>query len=130
MGKILVINDENRNKIQEAIDQAQEKAKVRLIDSDDVYAAIKAIEERLCFIPKKYWAGVSAKVNVHAQKFANSYNGIPEATLFEIEYKSGNWRLTDVYRGICKNKYVICDLTDTLKKEAVSRIVEYLEDGR
>ena len=113
-------------KINAAIAAAEGKAKVRKLTPKDVYNAISEIEDRLN-IPKKSMEGIKVVVDVNANTFPNAYKYIPESTYFESVFKSGSWKLTDVYRYKTAGKtcgYNV-SLTDNAKTAIISRLERF-----
>lgn len=92
-----------------AIAEAEKRARVRLIDAGDVIEALQEIEDALS-IPKKALVGIEASVDPNAQHIAKAYKGRPESTQFSAVYKSGGWRVVNIWRGDCRlpcNRYEI-----------------------
>ena len=112
--KTMIINETNRQKIEARIDAAQARARERLINYDQLLAAINKIEGKLN-ITKKALEGTRASVDIHAQDFARAYKYRAESTHVEIIYSGGKWRLISVSRQFTRRhsqKYLI-SLSDT-----------------
>ena len=106
MTKTIKITNNNRAKIEAALANAQQRARVRKAITGDVFCAVTETEKGLAkILRKKDWDGLSFSICVHAQKFANCYKGIPEATYFTIERRSGGWHLVGICRAPCGNRY-------------------------
>ena len=121
--KPIVIKDSNKDRIEQAIEQAQVNARVRTITLNDVLRAVADIEKKLQDVPKVAWEGVRVVVDVHGgERYPNAYRGTPESTQFEVAYTSGTWKLTDVYRmDVVKTKggYMTIYLPDALQKAII-----------
>ena len=121
--KPIVIKDSNKDRIEQAIKQAQVKARTRTITLNDVFFAVLDIEKKLQDVPKVAWEGVRVVVDVHGgERYPSAYRGAPESTQFKITYTSGTWKLTDVYRmDVVQTKggYMTIYLPDELQKAIV-----------
>ncbi len=96
------INAKNEQKITEALNSAQVRARTRLATYHDVEEALDNIEDNLSSVmAKKDWTGVRVFVDPFAENFANSYKGIPESTQFILERTSSGWFMTAVKRNYC-----------------------------
>lgn len=99
--KPIVIKESNRDRIQSALDQAQERARVRTVSADDVIRSVERIQEILKVSTRKL-NGSTAWIDPHAQTFPGAYKGIPESTQFQISATAGTWKLIKIIRGRCK----------------------------
>jgi len=114
----------NTDKLDEAINAVERRARTRRITSEDVVEGCRMAETRMG-IPRKYMDGVTISADMNAQKFPGSYNGIPESTQFDAINRKGKWYVTKVYRSRCRyaGHEVEIRLTDAAKA-AVIRHVE------
>lgn len=112
-----MININNQDKVQAAIDTAQKRCKERTIDFEDILYAAEEIERYLS-VPKKALAGVSVRVNLHRRAFPNSYRYTPRGTIFTLHRTVSGWFLADICRF---GKYFIT-LPDTTKVAILKRI--------
>ena len=98
--KPIKVTEVNKAKIQAAIDEVQTAhIKVRTITADDVLHEVKLIEGRLlCLLNKCDWQGLGFFVDLNAQKFAKSYKGTPESTVFYVKRLTNSWQLEYVQR--------------------------------
>ena len=123
--KPIVIKDSNRDRIEQAIKQAQAqaRAKVRTITDKDVFRAVSDIEKKLQDVAKVAWEGVRVVVDVHGgERYPSVYKGTPESTQFEIAYTSGTWKLIDAYRmDVVQTKggYMTIYLPEALQKAII-----------
>lgn len=117
-----MININNRDKVQSAIDTVQKRCKERTIDVEDILYAAEEIERYLS-IPKKALAGVSVRVNLHRRAFPNSYRYTPYGTIFTLHQTVSGWFLADICRVDVRSvgKYFIT-LPDTAKVAILERI--------
>ena len=106
--------------------EVQTRAKVRMIDADDVIRHLCAVSDNLN-IPKKAMEGITIRADLNAQKFPNAYKGRPESTIFEAEYKAGGWRVTSVVRAdtVQRNHGTSVYLTDDAKAALLARFSEF-----
>lgn len=93
----IIINDNNKDRITAAIQEAEGQASMRTITYKDIVRSVQRIEKRLG-IPKKCMEGVMYSVDVHAQNFPKSYKYPAESTQFVIEFSKRKWRLISVER--------------------------------
>jgi len=97
------IKVKNEEKIDKAIDLAQERAQVRRITASDVTACVKIVEMRLASkgLPKNLWVGMRFVINPCCQKFPKAYKYCPESTIVELTRFASGWFVTGVCRGTC-----------------------------
>lgn len=118
--KPININETNATKISGILESVQKRSKVRTITAEDIYRTVKEVEKHLG-IPKKYLNGVCIHCDLNAQDFPNAYKYRPESTHFTAEYRSGTWKLTDVWRDTTeRTKRVRISLTE----EAEAKVIE------
>ena len=96
--KEIIIKDSNRERIEQAIKEAEGRAKERTIIYKDIVDAIKAIEKKFSFATKKSMDGLKVMVDMNAQTYPKAYKYQPQATFFGIRYSKGSWRLICVER--------------------------------
>ena len=104
------------------LDEVQHRCSARIITARDICRALRQIDGKLD-ITKKAMDGVTVAVDLNAQNFPNKYKGIPMSTIFEARYKSGSWRITDIYRAETRRWSRRCtiNLTDEAKAAIVAR---------
>ena len=78
MGPI-IIKEENRAKITEAVEKANGKGKARLVSTDDVFGITEYITEKYG-ISKTAMNGCKWEVDLNAQHFPNAYKFQPLST--------------------------------------------------
>lgn len=123
--KDIIIKNENKERIEKALNEVQEKAKVRIIYYTNIAAAIEKVEKQLR-LPKKYLNGVKISVDCNAQNFPRSYKYEPITTIFNADNRNGKWYLTDVYRGRCREQFKGYRIF--LTNEAVAQIIKRYEN--
>lgn len=94
----IIVKFENDGKIDKVCKAANGKGRERLIYYSDVEDAVDTLTEKFKGINKE---GLKIDVNVHYQKFARSYKGVPMATTFVLLFKSGKWHLLSANRVPC-----------------------------
>ena len=115
----IIVNDKNKEKINDAIKKAEGKARERTITANDIFWMVKNIEENLG-IPKSKMLGVVATVDYHAQKFPNAYKYPPYSTHVVLEKVSTGWAVVDIRRNITRrNKRFVIELTNEAKEELI-----------
>ena len=95
------IKIENVELIEKAINEAQGKARTRLMDISYITWAIEQVEKRLKLlgIPKKHWKGIWFTIT--PEKLPNSYKDRAEGTYAQVIYSNG-WKLKEVSRVYCQ----------------------------
>jgi len=127
----IVVNEKNREKIAEAIRNAEGKATARTITVGAVNMAAEAAERELRGLTKAEKLGSRMIVDDNAQDFPQAYfrkaRSVPESTQFELEYTASGWALVNVYRARTKGAYYGQELRLTEEgKAAVIRLVEHM----
>lgn len=90
-----IVNESNRAKIQEKLDEAQKRCRSYTVDFDDILEMIENVEKRLKdILPVKYWNGVRFKY-APIMELPRSYKYIKDckATNYDIYYTKGKWRI-------------------------------------
>lgn len=121
----IIINEKNRDRINEAIREAEGRATVRLLTYDDLADAVARLERHLG-IAKKNMIDITADIDVNCQTFPHAYRYSPESTRAEVVRTSSGWKLVKAYRGETRtygHEFEV-SLTDTAKKA----IIESMED--
>jgi hypothetical protein len=125
--KPIKITEVNKAKIQAAIDEVQTaRIKVRTITAHDVLHAIRVIEGRLIDLLNTCdWHGLSFYVDPNAQKFAKSYKGTPESTVFLVNRLTNSWQLEYVQRRPTeKREFIVYNMADK-----AYRLSEFAEEN-
>ena len=122
MNKIIVINNANKDIINDIISKAEGRATARTIDYEDCVAMVNRID-KLLNLPQKAKNGIRAHIDLHAQTFSVSYKGTPYSTHIEVLYRNGSWRLIRVFRAEthCYSYRYNVRLTETAKNELMRR---------
>jgi hypothetical protein len=98
-------------KVKNVLDSVQKGLVVRKIDIEDIPAAVDEIEEKLKkLMPKKYWTGIKVFIDLNAQSFPNSYNGVPMSTQIMLVRNTKDWIVKDIFRAPCHsggNEYLL-----------------------
>lgn len=118
--KSIIVNDKNKDRINEIIKAAEGRSVVRTIDYDTIVRDIKLIESLLC-IPKKSMIGITAHVDHNAQKFPRAYKYTAESTHYYLTRADSGWLLYLVERDDClpPNEAVQLMLTEEAKAALV-----------
>ena len=99
---------------------AEGRASERTLTVREIIDAVERIETKLS-IPKKHLVGVKASVDVNAQTFPKAYKYTPMSTIFEVEYRSSGWFLTNIRRGECRKQRFCLTLTPESEKAIVEQ---------
>jgi len=120
------ICEENRDKLQAALNDAQGNSRERTITVDDIINSIKDVEEELK-IPKKYMVGIKVVSDQRCQNFPNAYKYTPYSTQYGMERTAIGWFLTWVERKPTKRagNYYNLELTEAAKNALVDRFTKF-----
>lgn len=94
----IIVKTENVERIAKTLNVANGKGRERLACIGDVFDSVDILAEKFKDINKE---NLKVEVNVHAQKFARCYKGVPMATTFVLLFKRGKWRLLSANRVPC-----------------------------
>lgn len=113
-------------KLTEEIKESEGHASARTISAADICKALLQVEERLN-IPKKAMEGISADIDIHAQRMPRAYKYPAISTHFTAEVKNGSWRVTDIYRGRVNapSEMVIISHTEDSKKAVLAAATRF-----
>lgn len=112
------ININNKEKIEAALNEVQNRAKARTISYEDILEAIENIEKKLN-ISKKAMIGIRARVSLHCERFSGLYKGIPMGTEFTIQRFPSGWFLVGVSRDNVDHSRTYCLVLSESAKEAI-----------
>ena len=118
------VTAERRDEIEAALKKNQGRAKVRVIDFEDLIELASRIEEKVeKLLYKKDRAGLTFSANYYAQSFPNSYDYRPESTWIDFAYgKGGDLYITKIYRNRCTTTFCrtsgLGDKADALRVHA------------
>lgn len=87
----IIVKESNHEKIEKILNEAQGKARTRLVDYSDIERTIKRETNLLMnkyIVPKKALKGLRVRYMPDADSFPKAYKYTPEATYFIVEYGS------------------------------------------
>lgn len=124
---ILNKNQNNWTKLQELLNETQERCTARTLDLEDVKKLIEKIEKRLndLGLLKTYRNDLKVDCNPYQEEFAQAYKYTPEGTKITLVYKNNNWRVLTAYRANCNgksNKALEFYFTDDQKERILNSI--------
>lgn len=90
---------EKAQPLNDAIIAAEGKARIRTITADDVVKAVKLFPA--CVKVKNSVGCHILSVDPNAQAFAESYNGRPESTKFDLVRRPSGWFVERIRRDTC-----------------------------
>ena len=93
------ITENNKEKLENALAQANGKCKERLAHADDLYKAVDRIREKFD-IPKSRMEGLKVRIDLNAQSKARAYKYTMYSTFFTVEFSK-----TDAYLVDCERDY-------------------------
>lgn len=116
----MLINESNKQKIEDMIKQAEGKATVRTIGYRDIVDGIATLEMSLG-IHKKDMIGIVADIDMNAQDFPRAYKYTPTSTHFTVIRKASGWDLKEVFRDTTRryNHRFHVNLTDAAKQAII-----------
>ena len=120
----IIINEQNKSKIEAILNEVQLKKRARTIDIEYIYNCTKTIIDKL-EITKKALEGTRAYCDKNAQTFPNCYKGIPESTQISITFDKGNWKLNRIYRGRTEAKEFEVHLSETAKEAIIKNYSKF-----
>jgi hypothetical protein len=122
----IIIKEENRAKIAEAVEKANGRGKARLVSTDDVFGITEYITEKYG-ISKAAMNGCKWEVDLNAQHSPNAYKFQPISTHIYIEFSNGTFKLTDVKRDYCwtSEKHYRAELTETAKAAIIANLTTF-----
>lgn len=121
------IDESKRSKIEELIEKANSRAKVRLGSFEDLMNAIQVIMKKF-EISKKALEGCRFCINASPEDFPNAYvsKGMPASTHYYVQVHAGNWYLYDVCRERCEvNRTVVMVLTEDAKAALIKKYYKF-----
>lgn len=105
-------------KLIQAINEAQGKAKARTVKAEEIRYILQEISEG---IPKAKLHGTVVNYD-GAERFPNAYKYTPESTHWRAENIKGKWYITNIFRSKCPNR--IKNTYIEYSEEAKQRIIE------
>lgn len=119
----IIVNEKNKNRIEDAIRKAEGKSTSRTISADKIINAVEKINNKLG-ISKQDLIGVKAEVDLNAQKLPSAYKWTAMSTHFTIEGCASGWALINVKRAYLwqRKDEVIINLTDKAKDAIVKNL--------
>jgi hypothetical protein len=124
--KAIIIKEENRARIEEAVEKANGRGKARLVSADDVFGITEYIIEKYG-ISKAAMNGCKWEIDLNAQHFPNAYKFQPLSTHIYIEFSNGTFKLTDVKRDYCwrSEKHYRAELTEAAKQAIIANLTTF-----
>lgn len=119
--EIMNVFTELANPVNDIIAEVEGRSSERLITTFQIVEYLVRFTKRLD-VTKKVLNGCVISVNLNAQRFARAYKYTPKSTWFDAEFKSGSWRLTNVYRDTCTNTVHKAVLPEEAKQMIISRM--------
>lgn len=101
----IIIKEQNKQRIIEAINKPQYRATERCLTYDLIQRCIESAMNRLSMVSKTKLEGTVLHIT-QQQSFGRSYKFTPMSTQCKIIYSKGSWRLCSdtVVRDRCPNK--------------------------
>lgn len=108
--------------VQAVLDEEQARCHTRIVTVRQIYGMLQQVEETLQ-ISKKALDGTTVHCDPFAQRFPQSYRGIPMTTVFQARYSNGSWRLTDICRVRCApGKGITISLSPSARDAVLARM--------
>lgn len=101
---ILNKNENNWKKLQELLNDCQERCTSRILEVKDIKKLIEKIEKRLTNLglAKAYRNGLMVDCNPFLNEFPQAYKYTASGTYIILSYDKNNWRVLNAYRANCK----------------------------
>lgn len=93
------VNENNIQKLEEALAQANGKSRERLVHAEDLQKAVNRIREKFD-VPKCKMEGLKVRVDLNAQSKPRAYKHAMYSTFLTIEFSK-----TDAYLVDCERDY-------------------------
>ena len=100
----IIIKEENRKKLEKALETGQGYSKVRIVTVDDIFEWEDKIEKKFDDVATYRLKGTTVVINPWPQRFSNRYNGVPRSTWLVVKKYSSGWALIGVYRWECSQR--------------------------
>ena len=94
----ILIDDDNHGRLDDALSEGQKRARVRMLDVDDLQQYATGCEEVIAGMPQAVRPTAGALVGVTG-KVSRSYEGVPQATFAYLERRPKGWALMAVWRA-------------------------------
>ena len=98
------ITENNKEKLENALAQANGKCKERLAHAEDLYKAVDGIREKFD-IPRSMMEGLKVRVDLNAQSKARAYKHAMYSTFFTIEFSKADAYLVDCERDYTEERF-------------------------
>lgn len=96
----------DKEKLMCVLEEVQKKCRTNMCDYTDIEYGVTCLEELFGRIPKCHRKGLKIRINKHAQKYPNSYKGIPMSTYITYVYKQRGWYVSNITREPCDTVYM------------------------
>lgn len=118
--------EENKERIEQAIREAEGRATARTLTYADIVDGIARVEKELS-IPKKHLVGISFTQDVNAEIFPAVYKHTPMSTWYTVEYGRTGWFLIAVDRKLTgsTDKQFTLYLTEDAKAAVIRRLKKF-----
>ena len=108
--------------IQAVLNDEQARCHIRIVTVGQIYQMLRDVEETLR-ISKTALDGTTVHCDPFAQRFPQSYRGVPMTTVFQARYSNGSWRLTDICRVRCApGKRITINLSPSARDAVLARM--------
>ena len=123
----IILNHKHDAEIQFQLDKANNLARIRTVDIDEVYGAVTVLERKFKDCAKKSMEGLIVYVDLNSQDFPNAYRSIPMSTHFVLIYEKRSWRFVRAERLRCggTNRYEVPYLPDPMREELLKRFESF-----
>ena len=121
--KINLATEKGREKLAQALAEAQKHCRTRTVTAEQIVQAAIHIVAYIG-IPRTHMAGCRFVLDLNAQNFPNAYKGRPESTLVTLEFTGGHFSVTDIRRGDTMragHEITTLTLTDEAKEAIIHR---------
>lgn len=120
---MIEIKEENKERIEKMISDAQGKSYERTVTFEDIVSAVDSLEKHYAKYTKKARHGLMLRVDLNAQPFPNAYKYRAKSTHILLAYKRGKWYLDEAgrcYTVAPKDRYVVMNMPKELLEEIIA----------
>lgn len=120
---MIEIKEENKEKIDKMISEAEGKSYARTIDFYILMDEVGKLAKHYHKYHKYAMEGLRIRLDWHAQDLPNAYKWTAKSTHMTLVYRRGHWCLKDAWRDTLsrpKERYVVANMPKALLEEIIA----------
>ena len=125
--RAIKVCDKNIDRIVAVIEDVQKRTRERNIDVNDIFKAIKRVEE-FYNIPKKHMVGLTINYDCWADTYPNAYKYTPYSTQFVVECRNSGWFVFNIRRdktGGTRKSFTVLGMEEDTKDALIKRYSKF-----